>query len=375
MIKLNKYADIRGVSMKNIGIIGLGLIGGSLAKCFKNKIKDVNIVAMNRSEHSLIDAKSDNVIDYYSLNDMSIFKDCDIVFICTSVDKIPVYVEKLLPFIKKECIITDVGSTKKNIYNEMLKFKNINFIGGHPMAGSEQTGYKSAKGHLFENAFYILTPNDNVSKAMIDEMIVLVRLTGAVPLVLDPDCHDYTVAAISHVPHIIASALVNTVRELDDDNCYMHSLAAGGFKDITRIASSSPEVWSSICNDNKEKILEVISRFKENIEEIELQIKADNCLYDFFDEAREYRNTFANRVPITICTQYEIYIDVADKPGAIATVATLLSVNNINIKNIGIINNREYSDGALQIVFSEPSHKEKSIEILESMNYTVLNKE
>lgn len=375
MIKLNKYADIRGVSMKNIGIIGLGLIGGSLAKCFRNKIKDVKITAMNRSEQSLLDAKSDSIIDEYSLNDMSIFRDCDIVFVCTSVDKIPEYVEKLLPYIKKDCIITDVGSTKKNIYNEMLKFQDINFIGGHPMAGSEQTGYKSAKAHLFENAFYILTPNNIVTKTILDNMLALVRLTGAVPLVLDPDCHDYTVAAISHVPHIIASALVNTVKELDDEKCYMHSLAAGGFKDITRIASSSPEVWSSICSDNKEKILKVISKFKENIEEIELEIKGDDNLYDFFDEAREYRNTFANRAPLTICTQYEIYIDVADQPGAIATVATLLSVHNINIKNIGIINNREYSDGALQIVFSEPSHKEKSIEILKSMNYTVLNKE
>lgn len=375
MIKLNKYADIRGVSMKNIGIIGLGLIGGSLAKCFRNKIKDVKITAMNRSEQSLLDAKSDSIIDEYSLNDMSIFRNCDIVFVCTSVDKIPEYVEKLLPYIKKDCIITDVGSTKKNIYNEMLKFKDINFIGGHPMAGSEQTGYKSAKAHLFENAFYILTPNNIITKTMLDNMLALVRLTGAVPLVLDPDCHDYTVAAISHVPHIIASALVNTVKELDDENCYMHSLAAGGFKDITRIASSSPEVWGSICSDNKEKILKVISKFKENIEKIELEIKEDDNLYDFFDEAREYRNTFANRAPLTICTQYEIYIDVADQPGAIATVATLLSVHNINIKNIGIINNREYSDGALQIVFSEPSHKEKSIEILKSMNYTVLNKE
>ena len=119
---------------------------------------------MNRSEQSLLDAKSDSIIDEYSLNDMSIFRDCDIVFVCTSVDKIPEYVEKLLPYIKKDCIITDVGSTKKNIYNEMLKFQNINFIGGHPMAGSEQTGYKSAKAHLFENAFYILTPNNIVTK-------------------------------------------------------------------------------------------------------------------------------------------------------------------------------------------------------------------
>ena len=154
-----------------------------------------------------------------------------------------------------------MSAVQKAIYDEMLKFKDIHFIGGHPMAGSEKTGYKSAKAHLFENAFYILTPTPNVTKDMVDKMTELVKATGAVPIVLDPDYHDYTVAVISHMPHIIASALVNTVEELDDDNCYMHSLAAGGFKDITRIASSSPEVWSSICSD-KGKILSVLKKFK-----------------------------------------------------------------------------------------------------------------
>lgn len=361
--------------MKEIGIIGLGLIGGSLAKCLKARKENIKIVAMNRSEQSLISAKYDKVIDEYSLTDMSIFKDCDIVFVCTSVDKIPEYVEKLLPYIKKDCVITDVGSTKKVIYDEMLKFDNINFIGGHPMAGSEKTGYKSAKAHLFENAFYILTPNEVVSSEMVDEMVKLVKLTGAVPIVLDPDYHDYTVAAISHLPHIIAAALVNTVKELDDENQYMHSLAAGGFKDITRIASSSPEVWSGICRDNRDKILNVLGKFKENINNIENELNKDNNLYEFFDSAREYRSTFTHRTPITRDNQYEVYIDITDQPGAIAIIATLLSINNINIKNIGIINNREYSDGALQIVFSEPSQRDKAREILELRNYTVLNKE
>ena len=102
--------------MKKIGIIGLGLIGGSLAKSLKNKYEDIEISAMNRSEQSLIDAMADKVIDnFYPLTDMSIFKDCDIVFVCTSVDKIPSYVEKLIPYIKDDCIITDVGSTKSYI--------------------------------------------------------------------------------------------------------------------------------------------------------------------------------------------------------------------------------------------------------------------
>ncbi len=361
--------------LKNIGIIGLGLIGGSLAKCFRQRIDGVKITAVNRSEGSLVSALSDGVIDEYSLEDMTIFSDCDIVFVCTSVDKIPHYVERLLPVIKKDCIITDVGSTKKRIFDEMLRFEGINFIGGHPMAGSEKTGYRSAKAHLFENAFYILTPNSRINKAQLDDMTELVECTGAVPIVLEPDHHDYVVAAVSHVPHIIASALVNTVKKADDSKEHMHSLAAGGFKDITRIASSSPEVWSSICADNSENILKMLSAFKESLELAEEDIKRGESLYSFFDGARDYRNSFTSRAPITRDRVYEIYVDVTDTPGAIAKIATLLMNENINITNIGIVNNREYSDGALQIIFSEPKDREKAINILRKTNHTVLDKE
>ncbi len=357
--------------MKKIGIIGLGLIGGSIAVCLSKK-NEYEIVAMSRSEQPLIDAKKNGDISDYSLTDINIFKDCDIVFVCTSVDKIPSYVERLIPVIGKNCIITDVGSTKETIFNEMLKFEDINFIGGHPMAGSEKTGYKAAKPHLFENAYYILTPNKNITDEMLASMIGIIKELGAIPLVLDPAYHDYTVAAISHVPHIIAAALVKTVKDLDDENRYMHSLAAGGFKDITRIASSSPEIWTGICEDNGDKILKVLSQLKENIGYAEDMIHEGKSLYDFFDEAREYRNTFNSRK--SALTQYEIGVDITDKPGAIAVIATILSHNNINIKNIGIVNSRDYSEGALQVIFNEKEDMEKAISILKSMNYTVFDR-
>lgn len=359
--------------MKNIGIIGLGLIGGSIAKAIREKT-NYNIVATNRSEKSLIDAKAEGVIDDYSLEDLSIFSKCDIVFICTGVDKIPHYVAKLIPFIKKDCIITDVGSTKKSICTKMKEFEGINFIGGHPMAGSENTGYKSAKAHLLENAFYILTPSNNITEKQIVELEAVVKLTGAIPIVVDPDFHDQTVAAISHVPHIIASALVNTVKSLDDTNHYMHRLAAGGFKDITRIASSSPEIWNSICNDNKSKILNVLKVFRQNIEAVENILSDNKELYGFFEEARDYRNTFVSKKSNSPDGVNALSVDIKDRPGAIGTIATILNSQGLNIKNINIINSRDYSEGALEILFETARDKEKAIEILEFMNYTVFDK-
>lgn len=360
--------------MKTVGIIGLGLIGGSIAKGLKQRCNS-NIVAMNRSEASLLQAYNDGVISEYSTDDFAIFKSCDIIFICTPVDKITGFVDRLLPIIKKDCIITDVGSTKKHICENMLNYKNVCFIGGHPMAGSEKTSYSAAKEYLFENAYYILTPMPWVEEKTSMEFAEIIKILGAIPIVLTPEGHDFAVSGISHVPHVIAASLVNTVKQLDTNEC-MHTLAAGGFKDITRIASSSAEMWSSICKENKSEILKFIDGFKNTLNEFENKLKDNDneYIYDFFDSAKKYRDSFATKKVTEIQKNYYISLDVRDQPGAIATVATLLSVNNINIKNIGIMNNRDYQDGIMQIFFENENDREKSIKILRNMNYKVYTK-
>lgn len=361
--------------MENIGIIGFGLIGGSIAKAMKKR-NDFKIYALSRSIKPLIKGFNDKIIDKYSDNDLSIFKDCDIIFICTPVDKITEFVDKLIPYIKKDCIITDVGSTKKHIYEQMHNYKDIIYIGGHPMAGSEQIGYNSAKEYLFENAYYILTPSLNVPKEKIDSLVNILEILGAIPVIISAQYHDYITASISHVPHIVSAALVNMVKKLDGNDKYMHTLAAGGFKDLTRISSSSPEMWKSICIENKDEILNIIEEFKEQLNKFENYIESENNIkiFNLFENAKKYRDTFSNNKKSVISKSDEVLIDVYDKPGIIATIATMLSVNNINIKNIGIVNSREYENGILQIVFDDEKDKEKSIKLLKDMNFIVYDK-
>ncbi len=361
--------------MKKIGIIGLGLIGGSIAKALKRH-DGFSIKAYNRSCPSLEAALAEGVIDQGSTDDLSILADSDIIFVCTPVHLIASYVEKLIPIIDSSCIITDVGSTKHNIYSEMLKFGDkINYIGGHPMAGSEQTSYKAAKAFLLENAYYVLTPSPTVSADKVDAFRSIVELTGAIPIVVDPSEHDYAVAAISHVPHIIAASLVNTVKKLDGKDKLMHALAAGGFKDITRIASSSPEVWSSICYDNKESILKILESFKVSLDKFSDAIKNnDPVLSEYFTAAKDYRNSFSGKKASSYAVSFDLLVDAADEPGVIAKLATLLSSHNINIKYIGILNSREYSDGILQISFENNEVKERCHKLLTEMNYTVYDK-
>ena len=278
----------------------------------------------------------------------------------------------------KNCVISDVGSTKGHIYDEMKNLgDSITYIGGHPMAGSERFRYNASKEHLFENAYYIITPAEGTDEAKTLEFKEMVEKIGAIPVIVSPYEHDYAVAAISHVPHIIAAALVNNVKKLDSEKEYMHLLAAGGFKDITRIASSSADMWESIMFENKEDILSVLDSLSDVISDIKKAITDNNRdnVYNYFLNAQQYRNSFNNATPKAFVKRYEIDVDVLDRPGSIAIIAVLFSSNGINIKNMGIVNSRENNSGALTFAFDSEEDRMRSVELLRDMNYDVTVKE
>lgn len=241
------------------------------------------------------------------------------------------------------------------------------------MAGSEATGYRAARANLFENAYYILTPGQSTPSWAVDKLTGFVRGFGALPIVLEPGRHDYATAAISHVPHVLAAALVNAVRRLDGEDRIMHTLAAGGFKDITRIASSSPEIWESICLTNKENIADILDKLTDGINDFKSALckEEKDRLKQLFSEAKKYRDSFHDNRVGAIVKTYDIIVDVEDKPGVIAAIASLLGEHQINIKNIGINNSREMEGGAMEICFYDRDSQALSLEILKNAGYTV----
>lgn len=360
--------------MDQIGFIGLGLIGGSIAKAIKKNQLAQTIVAYDIDQEALKSACKDGIVDISACSIDESFKSCDLIFLCCPVQiNIDAY-KALISIVNTHCIVTDVASTKKEIIDAVTQLQvPIPFIGGHPMAGSEQFGYIASKAHLFENAYYILTPTEGTSEAQVQTLYQLIKDIKALPVVIAPLVHDHVTATISHVPHVIAASLVNMVKKLDSKEGYMHTLAAGGFKDITRIASSSPIMWQQICLTNPRNIVDVLNFFKADLEHIIQLIQEghEKAIYDFFEEARGYRDSFQEKKPGAMLQTFAITVDVEDEPGIIAQIATLLSKHNISIKNIGIINNREYTSGVLEIVFYEEESIHKSIEVLTTKNYTV----
>ncbi|MHB8127690.1 MAG: prephenate dehydrogenase/arogenate dehydrogenase family protein [Mobilitalea sp.] len=361
-----------------IGFIGFGLIGGSIARALKKINRDYYLYAYdyhkNNPSADLKAALSDGVLDYVTSSLEEGLPDCDLIFLCAPVLSNIEYLKQLKPILKSTCILTDVGSVKGNIHTAVKDLGlEEQFIGGHPMTGSEKTGYLNSYAVLLENAYYILTPTKKTPEAMVQTLYGLVEEMGSIPILLGAEEHDEITAAISHVPHIIAAQLVNLVRETDDDSEKMRALAAGGFKDITRIASSSPVMWQNICLTNANDIKRLLDRYINS-----LQVASDalsnmdgDYLYQMFDTAGEYRSAIPNKSIGLMKKLFEIYLDIMDEAGAIATIATLLASNQISIKNIGIIHNREFEEGVLKVEFYEEPAQMKASTLLTRYNYRI----
>lgn len=358
-----------------IGFIGLGLIGGSIAKGIKRSRPDVKILAYMRTRSRLEIAVKEGIIDGILEGVGEQLRECDIIFLCTPVEYNARYLRDIRPYLKENAIVTDVGSTKADIHRavEELQMEGC-FVGGHPMAGSEKTGYENATDHLLENAYYILTPTPRSRPRDVETMREIARLTGALPIVLDYEKHDRIVAAISHLPHIIASSLVNLIQDKDPKGEPMKRLAAGGFKDITRIASSSPEMWEQICMTNTGPIRDVLEAYIHSLQQIHTALGQKNgaAIYDLFDQSRTYRNSIPDASKGLVEPDYSFTVDIVDEPGSISTLAVILSARGINIKNIGINHNREQGEGALRITFYDKSAMDAAWNQLKKYNYELI---
>lgn len=356
------------------GFIGLGLIGGSIAKALRKSYPDCRIYAYDINKDGPGAAVADGVANKALPEIDSSFSECDYIFLCAPVSEN----DRNLLLVKKQispgCLLTDVGSVKSDIHSHIKKAGlSRQFIGGHPMAGSERTGYLNSKALLLENAYYILTPSEEVPHSLVHDFEGLIASLGAIPLTLTCASHDYITAAVSHLPHVIAASLVNLIKEADKEDGLMKMIAAGGFKDITRIASSSPAMWQQICLANRDHILSLLDAYMAVLGQIREKISLSDKenLYRFFDRARSYRDSFIDTSGGPIKKAYVIHIEIADEPGALAAIATILALNQISIKNIGITHNRERQDGVLRVEFYQEESIEKASHILSSKGYSV----
>lgn len=358
-----------------IAIFGVGLIGGSLALCFKDK-PGITVVGHAHRPDLLDTYMTREVVDQATLSIEEAACDADFIFLCVPVGKLEEYLEKLsvLP-LKKGCIITDVGSTKASISEaaESLELQDVYFIGGHPMAGSERSGVEAASVLLFENAYYVLCPSSHVPQDVCDSLERLLAYTRAQVVKVEPKLHDEIVGAISHLPHIIAVALVNQICEYNESNTLYRRLAAGGFRDITRIASSDPVIWRDILLNNNDVMLRLLQDWNLGISAfIDMLSSHDGQrIEEAFQKANAFRNELPEGRKGMITPLFDLYLNVPDHPGIIGKIATELGSDQINLSNIQIIESREDVPGVMRLSFRQEEDMERARALLQQLHYTV----
>ncbi|MCJ7788734.1 MAG: prephenate dehydrogenase/arogenate dehydrogenase family protein [Candidatus Atribacteria bacterium] len=282
---------------KKITIIGVGLIGGSLGLALKKKNPKFKIAGIDKLE-IIEKAIARGAIDEGTINLENGIKEADLIIIATPVKTIVDLLPRINPFIKKGCIVTDTGSTKGQIVETADKIlsKDVYFIGGHPIAGSEKYGIDSADPLLFQDKTYILTPTKDTNLLALKKIFLLIKIINAKRLILDPLEHDRIVGAVSHLPQIMAVSLTNMIGELgqQENNDNYFKAIGEGFKDMTRIASSPYKMWEDICETNQENILEMIQEFRNYLRIIEDKLKNNpGNLKEEFQKAQILRKSIS----------------------------------------------------------------------------------
>ncbi|CCQ97854.1 putative Prephenate dehydrogenase [[Clostridium] ultunense Esp] len=258
-----------------------------------------------------------------------------------------------------------------------IKRHEVTFIGGHPMAGSHKSGVEAANPLLFENAFYVLSPTEKTPEEKVKELEELLAPTRAQFIYLDPKLHDQVVGMISHFPHLVAGLLVNQVERLHGENPWYHRLAAGGFKDITRIASSNPDLWRDVTLDNRENLLRIIDSWNRDMEVLkESLIQEDGeRIRAFFERAALFRNGLPERNAGALRPLNDLYLDIPDRPGEIGKITTLIGEMGINLINIEILELREDIMGVLRLSFRNGADRDRVRDRLAKLGYTLYQRE
>lgn len=279
-----------------LAIIGVGLIGGSLGLSLKDRLgEDIRITGLCRTQKSMDMAVEMGAVDFVSPDIEQVVKEADVIFLSTPVLQMMPVVMRMLPYVKPGAIVTDAGSTKQFIWNELKAHlpADVYYVAGHPMTGREKSGVGAAGKELFMNKCYVIVEDTGAPKEALDLICDMVRVTGANLTTLDIAKHDRCASVISHIPHVAAAALVTLLNRSHGDKDACLKLAGGGFKDTTRIASSNSDMWADICMTNQAAITNHLKLLQGIIAEVIVAIESGDrqAVHDYFADAKERRDS------------------------------------------------------------------------------------
>ena len=270
-------------------IVGVGLIGGSFGLAMRERNLARHVVGAVRREETARLALERGVVDSATTDLLEAARDSDLVFMAPPVGQMAKLCAQIAPVVRAGAIITDAGSTKAQIVEDCMPIftPESYFVGGHPMAGSERTGVEASRADLFEGAIWVLTPTAGTPPPVVNQLVELIEALGATPLLLDANIHDAILAVTSHLPHITAAALVHQFVRSRDKSDVAQQLIASGWRDATRVAAGSPDMWRDICLSNAPALTKTLDEMIEELHNLRDMIEDQNGekLHDWFNRA------------------------------------------------------------------------------------------
>lgn len=358
---------------KKTAIIGVGLLGGSLALAMREKKLTEQISGYSRQKANRDWAKEHGILDQSCDTPEEAVEGADFIVLATPVSIIPKLFEQLSGVISPHAIITDVGSVKQNIAKAANKTGNPNFrfVGSHPMAGGEKFSVRYSNPNLYADCLTVVVHDENTDMEALTLVGDVWKAVGSRIIMMSPEEHDVLVAAASHLPHLTAVSLTQTVKSVSEDDNKTLTLLAGGFRDTTRVASGSPEMWIDICSSNQEKILAVLKRYRGQLDTLidNLSRSDTEALKAMFHSARDFRDAIPTKAKGILGAWFDMQVETPDRPGVVGEICSEIGKAQINIRNLHIRHAREKYGGALSITFETAEERLRASELLEKCGF------
>jgi prephenate dehydrogenase len=354
----------------SIAIVGVGLIGGSLALALRRAGITQRVLGVSSSK-TLREAKALGVIDdggeYDEIAD--VVANARVVVLCTPISRIIELLPQVAAAVSPGTVVSDVGSTKTAIVAcaQSCMPEHSTFIGGHPMAGSEQSGVAASDPFLFQNALYVLTPDQSTPSPLLTSFADGLATTGARVLCLPASAHDSVAAAVSHLPQMLALALVEYVGKRNHDEPAHLQMAAGGFRDMTRIASSPFRMWQDILGTNATEIRAALLGFRDQMDEL---LADFDVMEPHFTVANETRATIPKDSKGFLTPLCDVLVGCEDKPGELARMTAALSTVGVNIMDIELLKIREGEGGTFRMAFRDEPTAVSAIGALQTAGFS-----
>lgn len=351
-----------------VGVFGTGLLGGSVALGLRERFLAEEVHAFDPDPQVLEAALFLGVADKTHANLGAWVSALDLGVLAAPAASLGELGSQIARFASANTLWTDVGSVKDPVVNTLSGLLP-NFVGGHPMAGSEKAGVEAAHAGLLQNAVWVLTPVASTDPGVLERVKKLVEALGAYPLVIAPDLHDRLVARVSHLPYLLALAL-NLLVAQDADRELLMFLAAGGFRDLTRVASGSPRMSRDMVVENRQAILLAMEDLRSKLLDLEVLLDNPEVLLEAAQEAKKTRDSLPIVRRSLLPEMHDLVVQVPDKPGVIAKVATALGDAGVNIKDFEVLTIRD-EGGAIRMGFATRDERQRAATVLEGLGYKV----